>query len=91
MQPTVADVSSDVSLLAALDARSLSARQTEADAVTGRVQHALEQAARLLEPKVRPISIERATLTTEEDVQCWIDRQQTTLLAAIKDGPVLVN
>jgi hypothetical protein len=34
---------------------------------------------------------ERATLSSEQDVQNWIDRQQKTLLAAIKDGPVLVN
>jgi len=88
---TVADVSSDASLLAALDTRSFSARQAEADAVQGRVQRALEQAARLLEPKVRPISIERATLTTEDEVQQWVQRQQQILLAAIKDGPVLVN
>lgn len=91
MPPTVADVSSDASLLAALDARSLSARQAEADAVPGRVQRVLQQAALLLEPKVRPISIERATLVTEVDVQQWVQRQQQILLAAIKDGPVLVN
>ena len=40
---------------------------------------------------VRRLSIERATLSTDEDVQQWTDRQQKTLLAAIKDGPVLVN
>jgi len=85
------DASSDASLLATLDAKPLSARQADADAVAGRVQKALEQAARLLEPKVRPISIERATLTTPDDVQHWADRQQKALLDAIKDGPVLVS
>jgi hypothetical protein len=89
--PTAVDVSSDASLLVALDSKSLSARQAEADAVPGRVQRALEQAARLLEPKVRPIAIERATLVTEADVQQWVQRQQQILLVAIKDGPVLVN
>jgi hypothetical protein len=73
--PTVADVSSNTSLLVALDVRPLSARRTEADAVPGRVQRALEQAARLLELTVRPISVERATLTTEADVQQWVQRQ----------------
>jgi hypothetical protein len=89
--PAAVDASSDVALLSALDGKSLSARQSDADTVPGRVQRALEQAARLLEPKVRPLSIERATLSTDDDVQQWIDRQQKTLLAAIKDGPVLVN
>ncbi len=90
-QPAAVDASSDVALLAALDTKSLSTRLSDVDTVPGRVQRALEQAARLLEPKVRPLSIERATLSTDEDVQQWIDRQQKTLLAAIKDGPVLVN
>lgn len=89
--PVAADVSSDAALLAALDARSLSARHAESDAVPGRVQRAVEQAARLLEPKVRPVTIERATLVTEADVQQWLARQQQILLGAIKNGPVLVN
>jgi replication-associated recombination protein RarA len=77
--------------LAALDIKSLSARQSDADAVAGRVQKALEHAARLLEPKVRSHAIERATLVTPDDVQRWTERQQKALLDAIKDGPVLVN
>lgn len=89
--PVAADVSSDETLLAALDFRPLSARQAEADAVPGRVQRALQQAALLLEPKVRPVAVERATLATEADVQQWVQRQQQLLSAAIKDGPVLVN
>ncbi len=89
--PTAVDGSSDASLLAALDIKSLSARQSDADAVAGRVQKALEHAARLLEPKVRSHAIERATLVTPDDVQRWTERQQKALLDAIKDGPVLVN
>jgi hypothetical protein len=84
-------VPSDEALAAALDTKSLSSRRAEADAVPGRVQKALEQAAKLLEPKVRAISIERATLTTEADVDAWLERQKETLVAAIKDGPVLVS
>ncbi|MBK9977130.1 MAG: hypothetical protein IPP20_04235 [Gemmatimonadetes bacterium] len=38
------------------------ARRAEGDAVAGRVAQALQMAAKVLEPKVRPISIERATL-----------------------------
>lgn len=84
-------VPSDEALASALDATSLASRRAEADAVPGRVQKALEQAAKLLEPKVRPISIERSTLTTEADVEAWLDRQKKALVAAIKDGPVLVS
>jgi hypothetical protein len=85
------DVSSDAALLRSLDGKSLQARAAEADAVAGRVQRALEQAARLLEPKVRPVSIERMTLATPEEVHGWTERQKAVLLDAIKDGPVLVN
>ena len=85
------DLSTDQALLCALDAQSISAGQAETDAVLCRVQRALEQAARLLEPKVRSISIERSTLTTTADVDAWVDRQKKTLVEAIKDGPVLVS
>lgn len=85
------NVATDDALASALDIKSLSARQAETDAVPGRVQRALEHAARLLEPKIRPVSIERCTLTTETEVEGWLERQKKTLVAAVKDGPVLVS
>lgn len=85
------DLSSDHALLSALDAKSLSARNAELHAIPGRVQKALEHAARFLEPKVRPVAVERSTLTTEADVDAWLERQKKALVAAIKDGPVLVS
>jgi len=85
------ELSTDVALLSALDARSISARNAETDAVPGRVQKALEKAARLLEPKGRFISIERSTLATADDVDAWVERQKKTLVEAINDGPVLVS
>ena len=88
---TPLSVTSDESLASALDSKSLASRQAEADAVPGRVQKALEHAARLLEPKVRPVTIERTTLTTSDDVEAWLERQKKTLVAAVKDGPVLVS
>jgi hypothetical protein len=84
-------VPTDEALASALDAKSLSSRQAEADAIPGRVQNALEHAARVLEPKVRPVTIERSTLATEADVDAWLERQKKTLFAAIEDGPVLVS
>jgi hypothetical protein len=84
-------VPSDEALASALDAKSLSSRRADADAISGRVQRALERAARLLEPTVRAIAIERSTLSTEADVDAWLERQKKSLVAAIKDGPVLVS
>lgn len=89
--PPKIDSSSDDALLASLDGRPLVTLQTEADAVTGRLQRALELAARYLEPKVQTISLERATLRTAEDVRNWLTRQETVLLDAVAAGPVLVN
>lgn len=85
------ELSTDFALLSALDARSIAGRNAEIDAVPGRAQKALEKAARLLEPKVRSISIERSTLATADDVDAWVERQKKTLVEAIKAGPVLVS
>lgn len=84
-------VGTDDALLAALDAQNLAARASEADAVSGRVQRALELAARQLEPKIRTVALERTTLRSDADVQAWLERQRTLLLAEVKKGPVLVN
>jgi hypothetical protein len=89
--PTRTDTSSDEAILSALDRRPLGARQAEADAVSGRVQKALQLAAKLLEPKVQIVTLEHATLRTEGDVREWVDRQEKKILEALKQGPVLVN
>jgi hypothetical protein len=88
--PLKPDLSSDSSLLSALDVRDLGGRRAEKDAVAGRVAEALKLAAQLLEPKVQFISVEKTTLRTAEEVGQWAERQQTKLLAALADGPVQV-
>jgi hypothetical protein len=90
-RPAKADIGTDEQLLASLEARPLTAQQAEADAVAGRVSRALELAAKHLEPKVRMISLERATLRTEHDVRNWVERQEKLLVEEIKQGPVLVS
>jgi hypothetical protein len=86
--PAVAD---DLALMYALDGRSLSARRAEVDAVAGRAQRAMELAARTAEPRIQPVTLERATLRTDTDVQAWVRRQESALLEAVKRGPVLVR
>jgi len=85
------DAPTPESLASVLDAKPLSSRHAEVDAIPGRIQKALEQAAKLLEPKVRPVAVERATLSTDADVDAWLERQKKILVAAIKDGPILVS
>jgi hypothetical protein len=89
--PVSENIGSDEELLAALDRRSLSARAAESDAVSARVQRALEIAARKLEPKVRTLVVERATLKSDADVRAWLSRQEQRLLAEVRLGPVLIN
>lgn len=91
LPPGKPDVSSEEAVLSALDAKPLSARAADADAITARAQRALELAARALEPTVRAVSIERATLRSPEDVRDWLGRQERTLLQAIESGPILIN
>ena len=84
-------VGTDGELLAALDQQNLAARVAESDAVSVRIERATEMAARLREPKVQVVSLERATLRSEQDVQDWLDRQQKRLLTGVKNGPVLIS
>ena len=88
-QPT--DVSNDEALIRELEASSLSARATEAEAMPSRAQRAIELAAKALEPTVRAFSVERATLRSPEDVQTWLARTEATLLDAVRSGPILIN
>lgn len=85
------DIASDDALVAHLDQRPLSNIQAEIDAIAGRVALAIERAARLLEPKVQTVTLERSTLRDAAEVAAWVDRQKATLLAKIANGPVLVN
>jgi hypothetical protein len=85
------EVSTDDALIACLDARPMVAARAEIDAISGRVAQAIERAAKLLEPAVQTVPLDRVTLHTEDDVEAWLGRQRTRLIAAIRQGPVLVS
>lgn len=89
--PGKLDISTDEALIASLNRQSISARQAEAAAVPGRVQRALELAAKFLEPKVRRLTIESATLRNEQEARDWLARQEKVLIEAVKEGPVFVS
>lgn len=91
VEPAETDLSTDERLIEALDRRNLDTLRAECDAISGRVAQAIERAARLLEPKVQPVSIERATLRSETDLDAWLGRQREKISAGLKSGPVLVN
>jgi hypothetical protein len=89
--PSKPDVATDEALADTLDRKPLSGIQVEVDAIAGRVNQAIERAARLLEPKVQTVTLERSTLRNPAEVESWIDRQKTMLLSKVANGPVLVN
>lgn len=74
-----------------LDQKPLSSIQAEIDAIAGRVALAIERAARLLDPKVQTVTLERRTLCDAAEVEAWVERQKTKLIDAVRQGPVLVN
>lgn len=90
-KPVQPSVKSDDDLVAHLNAHSLAAARTEIDAIPGRMSHAIQRAAKRLEPQVQTVSVERATLRTEADVDAWCERQKSRVLNALKQGPVLID
>lgn len=89
--PSKPDIASDDALVAHLGQKPLSNIQAEIDAIAGRVALAIERGARLLEPKVQTITLERSTLRDAAEVEAWVQRQATTLIEAVRHGPVLVS
>ena len=60
--PSKPDVATDEALADALDRKPLSACRPRSTPIAGRVNQAIERAARLLEPKVQTVTLERSTL-----------------------------
>lgn len=89
--PSKPDVATDEALADTLDRKPLSGLQAEIDAIAGRVNQAIERAARLLEPKVQTVTLERSTLRDATEVEAWVERQKALLLSKVAAGPVLVN
>ena len=89
--PSKPDLSSDESLLTALDAKNLAARRAEAEAVPVRVERAQQRAAQLLEPKVQFVTVDCALLKTEAEVDVWLAGLRKKLVEALKNGPVQVQ
>ena len=89
--PTKPEVSTDEALAGHIDQKPLSSAQAEIDAVPGRIAQAIERAAKLLEPKVQTIALERSTLHDPAEVEAWVERQKKTLMDAVANGPVLIS
>ena len=91
VRPTKPSLSTDEELLAHVEAHPLAVVQTEIDAIAGRLQQAIERAAKRLEPQVQIVSLERITLRTEDDVNAWVEKTKLRLIAALGRGPILIK
>jgi hypothetical protein len=92
VQPIVKlDVASEEGLLRQLDATPLHTWPNRRDAIAQRVNRALQEAAKRLEPKVQPVRLRSTTLKSAGDIDAWLTEQKQVLLAKLKAGPVLVE
>ena len=91
VDPVAPAIGSDADLADFLNRISLDQLHELVEAVTGKVDAVLRDAAKLLEPKVQYVTVARDLLRTAPDVNAWIDRQRESLLAAVSKGPVQVN
>lgn len=91
VEPGAPSVGTDSDIVDFLDRQSLSRLREITEAVPGKVDAILREAAKLLEPKVQYVIVPRDLLRTPQDVNGWVDQQRAKLLAAVASGPVQVN
>lgn len=84
------DVGDEKALLRSLDEASLETWKTRLDALSVRFGHALIDAARLLEPSAVRVYLPSATLSSEEDVDAWLQEARQKILQQLAEGPVIV-
>ena len=89
--PAKPEVSTDEALAGHLDQKPLSSALAEIDAIPSRIAQAIERVAKLLEPKIQLIALERSALRNPAEVEAWVERQKKTLMDAVTNGPVLVS
>lgn len=90
--PPQPDTSDDEKLAESLDRRPLGQWQAEIRGVADLQVSAAQKAAQVSAPQTQRAMIERGTIVRSEDeVDAWLGRQRTTLVAAVKRGPVVIS
>ena len=86
------DISDDEKLAESLDRRPLGQWQAEIRGVVELQVGAAQKAAQLCAPQTQRAVIERGTLVrSEPEVDAWLDRQRTILVAAVRRGPIVIS
>jgi hypothetical protein len=88
--PGSVSLATDDDILTAARASSLVARRDFSDAVPARFTRALDEAARLLEPKAVRVALPAATIKSESDLDAWIDETRKLVKEQLKQGPVIL-
>jgi hypothetical protein len=88
--PPAAPLGTEDQILTALRNRSLPEYRNLVDAVPQRFARALEEAARLLEPKAVRVTLPSATIKREAELDAWLDDVREQVVDKLKDGPVIL-
>jgi hypothetical protein len=83
-------VGSESELLASLAEISLDSWATRRDALPQRFANAVEDGAKLLEPKAVRMTLPSATLRDVTDLRSWLGEVEARLRDQLKKGPVIV-
>ncbi len=90
--PAQPDVSGDERLADSLDRKPLGQWRAEIRAVGDQQVSAAQKAAQVSAPQTQRAMIERGTIVRNADeVDAWVARQRTTLIEAVKRGPVVIS
>jgi hypothetical protein len=87
----VVEVKNNEEVLATLDRLPLKSFGDRIAALPARFNKVLEDAAKILEPEVKPLYIPRRTLKTEEEIDAWVNEVKTQLKSALAQGPIMIQ
>lgn len=77
-------------ILSSLQTRSLSDWQTQREALSQKFQQTRVKAAKRIKPEAKPIQLPSATVSTPEEVDCWLAQAREMILENLKQGPVIL-
>jgi hypothetical protein len=83
-------VGTEQELLTSLAEISLDSWMTRHDALPQRFANALEEAAKLIEPKAVRVSLPSATIRNDDELRAWLDDVEARLRGQLGRGPVIV-
>jgi hypothetical protein len=89
-RPTIA-LGSQAEILQTLEHFTVAALADRVAALPARFDQALQEAAKLLEPKAHFVALPGATLKTPEDIDQWLAAARTKLTAALEKGPEVLR